>query len=388
MKSLKRFGLLPFIVLAIILGVVLGGVMPIWGLRIFATFASLFGNFLKFIIPLIIVGLIVPAIGHIGRTAGRLLLLTILLAYLDGAFAGFFAYLGSVKVFPGLIPAKNAVGEAGNIVPLEPFFTVEMPPVFDVVSALLLAFTLGLGIAYFQGKYMKGFFEEFRQIVEWVISKAIIPLLPLYIFSIFLSMSHTGEAMHVLRVFMGVIGVIFAMHLFWLILEYSIAGLVVKRNPLRMLLTMLPAYFTALGTASSAATIPVTLQRTQKLGVNDSVASFVVPLCATIHMPGSILKITSCAVAVMLMQNQAFDAGMFAAFILSLGIMAIAAPGVPGGTIMTALALLQSVLGFADTDQALMIALYIAMDSFGTAGNVTGDGAIAVIVDRFRQKAP
>ena len=238
-------------------------------------------------------------------------------------------------------------------------------------------------MAYTPSQTLRNFFSEFRRIIAGLIRRAIIPLLPLYIFCIFLTMTYSGESMRVLRVFMGIIGVIFAMHVVWLIIEFCIAGAVAKKNPLRLLWGMVPAYATALGTSSSAATIPVTLQQTLKNGVSESVAAFVVPLCATIHMPGSILKITSCAVALMLMQGMPFDVEMFTAFILSLGIMAIAAPGVPGGTIMAALAILSSILGFKEADQALMIALYIVMDSFGTAGNVTGDGAVALIVDKI-----
>lgn len=379
-----RIGLLPRIVIAIALAIALGGVMPIAGLRFFATFSSIFGNFLQFVIPLIIIGLIVPAIADIGRSAGFLLGLTVLIAYVDGALAGFFAYFTSEAVFPSLIPAQATVAAKDVGVAVEPFFTIKMPPLFDVVSSLVLAFVLGLGMAYTPSQTLRNFFSEFRRIIAGLIRRAIIPLLPLYIFCIFLAMTYSGESMRVLRVFMGIIGVIFAMHVVWLMIEFCIAGAVAKKNPLRLLWGMVPAYATALGTSSSAATIPVTLQQTLKNGVSESVAAFVVPLCATIHMPGSILKITSCAVALMLMQGMPFDVEMFTAFILSLGIMAIAAPGVPGGTIMAALAILSSILGFKEADQALMIALYIVMDSFGTAGNVTGDGAVALIVDKIR----
>ena len=215
----------------------------------------------------------------------------------------------------------------------------------------------------------------------------IIPLLPLYIFGIFLSMTYTGQVWHVLKVFIAIIGVIFVLHIFLLVLQYCIAGTVVRKNPFRLLANMLPAYFTALGTSSSAATIPVTLSSTLKNGVKEEIAGFTVPLCATIHLSGSMLKITACAVALMLMRGMEFNAGMFTGFILLLAIMMVAAPGVPGGAIMAALGVLTSVLGFGEQEQALMIALYITMDSFGTACNVTGDGAISLVVDKlFRNK--
>ena len=175
---------------------------------------------------------------------------------------------------------------------------------------------------------------------------------------------------------------IFALHILLLVLQYTVAGIIAHKNPFRLLGNMLPAYFTALGTQSSAATIPVTMEQTKKNGVRPGIAGFVIPLCATIHLSGSTLKIVACALALMIMQGLPYDTLTFAGFICMLGVTMIAAPGVPGGAIMAALGILQSILGFNETDQALMIALYIAMDSFGTACNVTGDGAIALIIDK------
>ena len=241
-------------------------------------------------------------------------------------------------------------------------------------------------MAFFGSVSLKTLFSEFKDIVVKTIEVVILPLLPVYIFGIFLGMTHTGQVFQVVKVFLSIIIVIFLMHIFLLLLQYCIAGVVTRRNPLRLLGRMMPAYFTALGTSSSAATIPVTLEQTKKNGVSDEVAGFTVPLCATIHLSGSTLKIVACAVALMLMNGMPFDFGMFLGFILMLGIMMVAAPGVPGGAIMAALGVLSSMLGFGEQEQALMIALYIAMDNFGTACNVTGDGAIALIVDRFFKK--
>lgn len=252
----------------------------------------------------------------------------------------------------------------------------------SVMTALVLAFTLGICLAYMKGETMKSLLSEFREIITKTINGVIIPLLPLYIFGIFLNMTVSGQVATVLAAFAKIILVIFAMHIFLLVFQYAIAALVVKRNPFKLLYTMLPAYFTALGTQSSAATIPVTLRQTIKMGVSEDVAGFVIPLCATIHMSGSAMKIVACAVALMLMEGIPYDAGMFAGFICMLGISIIAAPGVPGGAIMASLGLLGAMLGFSEADQALMIALYIAMDSFGTACNVTGDGFIALIIDK------
>ena len=256
----------------------------------------------------------------------------------------------------------------------------------NVMTALVLAFTLGLGLASLNSDALKNVARDFQEIIVRMISAVILPLLPLYIFGIFLNMTHSGQVYSILMVFIKIIGVIFVLHIFLLVFQYSIAALFVHRNPFKFLSKMLPAYFTALGTQSSAATIPVTLEQTKKNGVSAEVAGFVIPLCATIHLSGSTLKIVACALALMMMQGMPFDFPLFAGFIFMLGITMVAAPGVPGGAIMASLGILQSMLGFDESAQALMIALYIAMDSFGTACNVTGDGAIALIIDKIMGK--
>ena len=382
-----RFGLLPRVIAAIALGIVLGNVLPAWAVRCFVTFNSVFGNFLSFLIPMIIVGLVTPAIAFMGKGAGRLLLITALIAYGDTVFSGLLSYFTSTEVFPSLI-SSGAANEIAQAEELQPFFTVNIPPLMDVMSALVLAFTLGLGMSFFDSASLKRGFSEFKDIIAKAIEVALIPILPLYIMGIFMNMAFTGQAWRVVQVFISIIGVIFAMHIVLLVVQYCIAGAISRRNPFRALATMLPAYFTALGTSSSAAIIPGTLAQTRKNGVDEGVAGFVVPLCATIHLSGSAMKITACAVALMLIQGVPIETGTFVGFILMLGVMMVAAPGVPGGAIMAALGVLQSILGFDTGQQALMIALYITMDSFGTACNVTGDGAIALIVNRLRAGAP
>ena len=382
MKAI-RLGLLPRIIIAIALGIGLGLVVPDGVTRLFLTFNAIFSQFLGFAIPLIILALVAEAIGSIGHSAGKMLLLTVAIAYGSTVFSGYLAYFTGDAIFPHLIePGKveqlQSAGEA-----LSPYFTVEMPPVMGVMTALVLAFILGLGVAHLESKALKHVIVDVKDIISDVIEKVIIPLLPLYIFGIFLEMASSGKVAGVLVVFIKIIGVIFALHILLLLLQFTIAGMITKKNPLRLLGNMLPAYFTALGTASSAATIPVTLAQAKKSGASDGVASFVIPLCATIHLSGSTLKIVSCALALILMQGGTYDLGLFTHFILLLGVTMVAAPGVPGGAIMAALAILQSILGFTVEEQALMISLYITMDSFGTACNVTGDGAIALVVDKL-----
>lgn len=379
--KIPKINLLVKILIAICLGILAGQFFPIWLGRLFATFNAIFSQFLGFLIPLIILGFVAPAIADIGNQAGKMLVATAALAYASTLFAGFMSFWVGDTFFPKLISprALNDIAEGTDLVP---YFTIEIPQLFGVMSALVSAFMIGLALAYIKGTVLKQGFNEFRDIVALTIAKVIIPLLPLYIFGIFLNMTVSGQVATVLAAFVKIILIIFAMHIFLLLLQYAIAGLVVRKNPLKLLYTMLPAYFTALGTQSSAATIPVTLRQTVKMGVSEDTAGFVIPLCATIHMSGSAMKIVACAVALMIMQSLPYDAGMFAGFICMIGVSIIAAPGVPGGAIMASLGLLASMLHFTEADQALMIALYIAMDSFGTACNVTGDGFIALIINK------
>lgn len=385
MKKLK-IGLLGKILIAIAMGVGIGLVAPAWMVRLFLTFNGIFSQFLGFAIPLIILGLVAPAISDIGKTAGKMLLITVAIAYGSTIFAGLVSYLTGAALFPGMIQSGTSLQEVASATELAPYFTVTIPPLMNVMTALILAFTLGLGLAALEGQTLKNALHDFEQVIIKTIKSAIIPLLPLYIFGIFLNMTHIGQVFSILTVFIKIIGIIFVIHVGILLLQFTIAGGFARKNPFRLLWNMMPAYFTALGTQSSAATIPVTLEQSKKNGVSEDTAGFTVPLCATIHMAGSILKITACALALMIMQGMPYDFGMFLGFICMLGITMVAAPGVPGGAIMASLGLLQSMLGFNEEAQALMIALYIAMDSFGTACNVTGDGAIAIIVDKITGK--
>lgn len=375
------------IIIAIALGIGVGYILPAPAARLFMTFNGLFSQFLGFLIPLLILGYVAPAIAETGTKAGRMLVATVILAYGMTMLSGWFSYGVSTLTFPHLISAQpggiEALEAAADAPDMTPWFKVEMPPLMSVMTSLVLAFVLGLGMAFSRSQALMKGMDEFRKIITLTINNVIIPLLPIYIFGIFLDISIEGEVGRVLKTFLSIILVIFAMHIVLLLFQFTLAGIVGRKNPLKMLRTMLPAYFTALGTQSSAATIPVTLRQTIQMGVNPEVAGFSIPLCATIHMSGSTLKIVACALALMIMQGMSYTPAMFAGFIAMLGITIIAAPGVPGGAIMASLGVLTSILGFSEADNALMIALYITMDSFGTACNVTGDGAIAVILNRL-----
>lgn len=385
-QNMKKIGLLPRIVIAIVMGILIGNVLPEGWVRVFVTFNYVFSQFLGFMIPLIIIGLVAPAIADIGKAAGRLLLLTVGLAYADTIIAGLLAFATGTMLFPMLIDTEASTAAIEKADALVPYFQLNIPAILDVMAALVSSFVVGIGVAYTDSPILKKGFSEFRTIIEKTIQVAIIPLLPLYIFGIFLGMTFTGEAYHIIAVFAKIICIIFVLHIVILMYEFLIAGGLSRKNPLRLLMNMLPAYFTALGTSSSAATIPVTLRQTKKNGVSDEIASFCVPLCATIHLSGSMMKITCCALTVCLIGGLPHDFPLFLHFIMLLGVCMVAAPGVPGGAVMAALGPMAGVLGFNPDAQALIIALYIAMDSFGTACNVTGDGALAVIIDKLHKK--
>ncbi|MBM7588035.1 Na+/H+-dicarboxylate symporter [Bacillus pakistanensis] len=384
---MKKLGLLPRILIAIALGIAIGTISPTWLVEVFATFNSLFGNFLGFAIPLIIIGFIAPGIGTMGKGAGKLLGLTTFIAYSSTVLAGLLAFFAAKGLYPTILANQTSQAfENPEEALAKALFTVDMPPVMGVMTALLISFTLGLGMASLKGDRLLNVMNEFRDIVEKVIEKIIIPLLPLHIFGIFANMTYGGQVGAIMSVFAKVFIMIIALHILYLMIQYTIAGSARKQNPFNMIKNMFPAYFTALGTQSSASTIPVTLEQTKKMGVREKIADFSVPLLATIHLSGSTITIVSCAMAVMVIQGETATLGTILPFILMLGVTMIAAPGVPGGAVMAALGLLESMLGFNSTMVSLMIALYLAQDSFGTACNVTGDGAITALTDKLMKK--
>ena len=387
--SKKKLGLLPKLIIAIALGVIVGLVAPEKLIAIFATFNGIFNQFLGFVIPLIIIGFVVPGIADLGDGAGKTLAITALVAYLSTIIAGSLAFLVDSVTFPtflevGSIVLENAQNAEETMV--GGLFTIEMPAIMGVMSALILSFTLGLGIAVTKAEKLKGIFNEFQEIISKVIASIIIPLLPFHVFGIFSNLAFSGTVFEIMSVFIKVFGVIILLHIGILVFQYVIAGVVSKKNPFALLKNMIPAYFTALGTQSSAATIPVTLEQTKKNGVRGEVADFVIPLCATIHLSGSTITLTSCAIAIMMLNGMEVTFMGILPFVLMLGVTMVAAPGVPGGAVMAALGVLESMLHFNPIMLNLMIALYIAQDSFGTACNVTGDGAIAVFIDKVTGK--
>lgn len=387
--KIGKINLIWKILIAIALGTAIGFIMPTWGVRIFTTINSIFSNFLGFIIPLLILGLVAPGIAELGKNSGKMLGITTGIAYGSTVVTGFLTLIICEWLYPILIVSGSGLGnfELEEVGSFAPYFVVDMPALFGVTSALIFAFVIGLGAAYTGSTYIKQTLVEFRSIIMKIITAIIIPFLPIYIFGVFLKMVADGQILVVSSLFLKVILIVFVLHILLIVLQYAIAGWVAKKNPFKLIKTMLPAYVTALGTQSSAATIPVTLENTLKSGVEEDVADFVVPLCATIHLSASMLKIVACAMAILLMTGGDMSWGLIATFIFSLSITMVAAPGVPGGAIMAAIGLLTSVLGFDEGMIGIMIAIYITMDGFGTAGNIMGDGAIAVVVNRLKNGA-
>ncbi|MBU5482888.1 dicarboxylate/amino acid:cation symporter [Clostridium sp. MSJ-11] len=379
----KKFelGLIPKIIVGIALGVILGKFFPEAIIRIFVTFSSIFGNFLGFIIPLLILGFVTAGIADLGTDAGKLLGITVGISYVFTLISGVFAYLLGKTLLPKIITADTAaaIAEAGES--LSPFFTVEMPPLMSVNTSLVLAFLLGLGISAVKSEILKKVAFDFQAIITKVIENIIIPLLPVHIVGIFANMTKTGQVASVFSVFGKVFIIVICAHIAIIVFQFAIGTTISKKNLFTCLKLQLPGYLTALGTQSSAATIPVNVECSEKMGISKGIRDFAIPLCATTHMSGSTITLSICAMSVMMLNNMPVQFSSFFYFVAMLGISIVAAPGVPGGAVMASLGVLQSILGFNEAMLGLMIALYIAQDSFGTACNVTGDQAVAMIVD-------
>ncbi|MGE6107710.1 dicarboxylate/amino acid:cation symporter [Aeromonas sobria] len=369
----------------ILTGLLLGLYAPEWVARLLFTAKTVIGQLIGFTIPLIILFFITSGIASLPKNSGRLLGKTVALAYGSTILAGTFAFTLARQLIPTLTEAATASADPAS--KLVSYIGMEIPPLFGVMSALAAAFIFGIGISANEATDLRRIADQGRDIIDRLLARVIIPLLPIYIAGVFIEMTVEGTVFATLKTFGVVLVMAIVMHWIWLCLLFLGTGLALGRSPLLLLKNMLPAYFTALGTMSSAATIPVALRASRQNGVSEGIANFTVPLCATIHLCGSTITLVTCATAVMyLSEHLAIPGyGTMLPFIMMLGVIMIAAPGAPGGGVMSALGLLTSMLGFGEASIALMIALYLAQDSFGTACNVTGDGVIALWADRFAQ---
>lgn len=387
---MKKMGLLGKLVLGIIAGILIGFfckdlIKNFIIIKILATFSGLFGNFLKFIIPCIIIGFVAPGIADLGNKAGKLLGITTLIAYVSTILAGLSAFLVGKAILPKFIKVAE-LKEKSNL-DLNPYFTIDMPPFTGIMTALILAFFLGLGMAHLKTKYLYNAVSEFQSITQKTVSRIIIPLIPFHIAGIFSSITASGEIFNTMRTFSSVFVLLLLLQVSYLVVQYLIAGTVSGKNPLTCIKNYLPAYLTAVGTQSSAATIPVSLECARKNEISEEVVDFVVPLCATIHLAGDTITLVLATMAVQMMSGVNPTVAMMVPFIFMLGVTMVAAPGIPGGGVYATLGLLEKMFAFSSGQQGLMIAIHFAQDSFGTATNVTGDGAIALFVDKlFRNK--
>lgn len=391
-QSAVKIGLVPRLIIAIILGILGGQFLPAPIIRVFVTFSSLFSSFLNFIIPLMIVALIAKGIADLSENAGKLLAVTVLVAYGSTLLAGSLAYGSASLIFPSFITKDlvDKITSAGE--GLEPFFTIPLAPMLDVMAAIVFAFMIGIGISWLRrqgrGTALYEIVTDFQDIIIKVLNLVVIPLLPLFIAGNFANMSYSGSVFAVLSIFWKVFVIVIGLHLLYIGLMFVVFGIYAGKNPLVLIKNQIPGYMTAVGTQSSAATIPVNVSCALKNGVSEDIANFVVPLCATIHLAGSMITITSCATAVLLMYGMPHSMGLMIGFIAMLGVAMVAAPGAPGGAIMSALPFLPMVGIVSESMQQLMITLYLTQDSFGTAANVSGDNAIAVFIDKLYQGRP
>ena len=390
--SKKKIGLVPKLIIGIIAGILIGSFAPEFLVKVLVTACSLFSAFLKFVIPFIIIGFVTAGIADLATGAGKLLGVTTGIAYGSTIVAGTLAFIVASLIFPSFIDPSVAsqIGdpEAGM---LEPIFTIPLSPMVDVTAAIVFSFTMGLGISALRnndkGEILYNLFQEFQEIITKVLSTIIIPLLPIYIAGTFANITYAGQVWNILSIFWRVYLVVIPLHIVYLIIQFTTAGFVTGKNPLKMLKNQIPGYLTAVGTQSSAAAIPVNVECAKNNGVSKEIREFCVPLCATIHLSGSIISVTSFAVAVLMMNGMDHGFSTVFPFILMLGIAMVAAPGAPGGAIMSALPFLPMIGIPSDGGLAsLMIALYLTQDSFGTAANVSGDNAIAAVVDHLNKK--
>ena len=372
-KKKFKLGLVPKLIIAIIIGILFGQFLPTGFCRFVVTLSGFFSTYLKFIIPLMILAYVTMGIADLSQGAGQLLLITVALAYGSTLLAGTASYLVSSNLFPhfmtsGALDQIAATADAS----LKPYFSLTITPLFDTLSAVVLAFILGLCLSTMKskeiGNSLYNGMSDFSTIIDKVLHKTIIPLLPLYICGTFTDMTKSGKTFAILGILWKVFLVVIIMHFVCITIQFIIAGSVSKKNPFSLIKNQVPGYTTALGTQSSAATIPVNLECAKNDGVSAQIRNFVVPLCANIHMAGSMITITACATAVCLMNQLPISLATVIPFIMTLGVAMVASPGAPGGSIMTALPFLYMVFGTTAGDTngpicALMVALYITQDS-------------------------
>ena len=382
--KMKKIGLLPKLFIAIAIGIVLGCVSPDWMIRVMNCFRDTFGQFIKFIVPFIILGLVAPAIIDTGKSAGRMLLMTIGIAWVSTVVFGYFAYGVSVTVFPKII--SGTLGDTASVKAFPAFFALQIPPVMDVITALVTALIIGFGAIVTKAEILTKGANELREVVMLTLKYAFVPFLPAYILTVMADLTASGKLAAVGGSSVKIMAVAMGTTTAVLVIQYVVAGAIAHKNPFRCLWTMLPAYLTGWGCCSSAATLPYTLAQTKKNGVSDETASLVIPLCSSMHMAGSTANVVIYSAGLLVLMGQGLPFGAYTQYILLVSLIAVASPGVPGGVVLATQAVAEAALGFTPERYAIIIALYLALDGMGTACNLTGDGAIALIVDKFKAR--
>lgn len=372
------------LVLAVIVGILTGLFIPENGMKSVLVVKQVSGQIVFFLVPLIIIGFVAPSIASLKGSVSRLIIFAFSLAYLSSIGAAFFALLLGYQVIPllDIQPVTGFLRELPDVL-----FNLEIPPVLNVMSALLFSIFIGLGCFWIKSKEITELLLQFREIVLQLVRRILIPLLPLYVAANFCVLSYEGNISR-LGIFLPVILIVIVCHYVWLLLLYGLAALYSKKNSWQVLKFYLPAYFTALGTMSSAATLGVALECIRKSPVLDKkVSDFSIPLFANIHLCGSVLtEVFFVCVVSQLLYGRLPELSALVLFIFLLGVFAVGAPGVPGGTVLASLGIVISVLGFDDAGTALLIAIFALQDSFGTACNITGDGALTLITGTFIER--
>lgn len=388
MGKKKIFDSLIFkLVLGIILGIIVGNISNESIIVVINTIKAVLGQLIFYAVPIIILGFITPAIVSLSEEAGRVLTITLIICYISSVGAALFSLVVGRSVIPNLHIASELAEQ--KQIP-ESIFELSIDPLMPVMTALVTSVILGLGVVWSKSETWNKLLKESNNITLEVVNKVIIKVLPLYIFTTFAELSYTGVINKQLPVFIKIIFIVIIMHYIWLALLYLIGGAISKTNPMEVLRNYGPAYLTALGTMSSAATLSVALKSAAKAKTLDpKIRDFVIPLCSNTHLCGSVLTETFFVMVVsQILYGKLPELSSMILFIILLGIFAIGAPGVPGGTVMASLGLIISVLGFDDTGTALMLSIFALQDSFGTACNVTGDGAIALMVTGLLKRVP
>ena len=312
-----------------------------------------------------------------------MLLFVIAVSYISTVGGALFSYGCATEFFPHILSPGELSADALSEKEFAPYFTLKIPPVCDMMTAIVLSFVIGLGTIFVKSPSIKTWFEEFGEVVKWFIESAIIPLLPIYIFTMICEMSAKGVIDIVLGTGAKVIGTGVVLSILYLVTQYIIAGIIAGKNPLRCLYNILPAYLTGFSICSSAAVIPVTTKCSLKSGVSEDIANFVIPLCSNTHMCGSTIKLVTTTTAVAYLFGVDIPLALFINFALMQAIAAVSSPGVMGGVLMASVGLLETILGFSPEMTALLMAIYLALDGYGPACNVSGDGAIAIVVNRI-----